>query len=147
MLYIIGLGLGNESDITLKGLEAVRSCDRIYLEHYTSILSVPLERLQTLYQKPIILADREMVESGSDIILKDADKENVAFLVVGDPFGATTHTDLYLRAKELKIPVMPIHNASIMNAIGCCGLQLYNYGQAVSIVFFKIGRASCRERV
>jgi diphthine synthase len=23
-----------------------------------------------------------------------------------------------------------------MNAIGCCGLQLYNYGQAVSIVFF-----------
>ena len=23
-----------------------------------------------------------------------------------------------------------------MNAIGCCGLQLYNYGQTVSIVFF-----------
>lgn len=34
------------------------------------------------------------------------------------------------------IPVKPIHNASIMNAIGCCGLQLYNYGQTVSIVFF-----------
>jgi diphthine synthase len=29
-----------------------------------------------------------------------------------------------------------IHNASIMNAVGCCGLQLYNYGQTVSIVFF-----------
>ena len=24
-----------------------------------------------------------------------------------------------------------------MNAIGCCGLQLYNYGQAVSICFFR----------
>jgi diphthine synthase len=23
-----------------------------------------------------------------------------------------------------------------MNAIGCCGLQLYSYGQSVSIVFF-----------
>lgn len=23
-----------------------------------------------------------------------------------------------------------------MNAIGCCGLQLYNYGRTVSIVFF-----------
>lgn len=29
-----------------------------------------------------------------------------------------------------------IHNASIMNAVGCCGLQLYNYGQTVSIVFW-----------
>jgi diphthine synthase len=41
-----------------------------------------------------------------------------------------------LRAKERKIPVQAIHNASIMNAIGCCGLQLYNYGQTISIVFF-----------
>jgi len=23
-----------------------------------------------------------------------------------------------------------------MNAVGCCGLQLYNYGMTVSIVFF-----------
>ena len=29
-----------------------------------------------------------------------------------------------------------IHNASIMNAVGACGLQLYRYGEAVSIVFF-----------
>ncbi len=28
-----------------------------------------------------------MVESASDDILKDADKVDVAFLVVGDPFG------------------------------------------------------------
>ena len=41
-----------------------------------------------------------------------------------------------MRAKELSIPVIPIHNASIMNAVGCCGLQLYNYGQTISIVFF-----------
>lgn len=29
-----------------------------------------------------------------------------------------------------------IHNASIMNAVGAAGLQLYRYGEAVSIVFF-----------
>ena len=34
-----------------------------------------------------MLADREMVESASDEILKDAEKVDVAFLVVGDPFG------------------------------------------------------------
>jgi diphthine synthase len=38
MLYIIGLGLGDEQDITLRGLEAVKSCDILFLEAYTSIL-------------------------------------------------------------------------------------------------------------
>ncbi|KAI8848177.1 tetrapyrrole methylase [Chytridium lagenaria] len=122
MLYIIGLGLGDEKDITVKGLEAVRSCERIYLEAYTSILT------------PIVIADRDMVEQEADKILEGADKINVAFLVVGDPYGATTHTDLVIRAQECNIPVSSIHNASIMNAVGCCGLQLYNYGQTVSIV-------------
>ncbi|KAL8420578.1 hypothetical protein RB594_003390 [Gaeumannomyces avenae] len=77
-----------------------------------------------------------MVESNSDAILRGADTEDVAFLVVGDPFGATTHTDLVLRARELKIPVRTIPNASIMSGIGACGLQLYNFGQTVSMVFF-----------
>jgi diphthine synthase len=29
-----------------------------------------------------------------------------------------------------------IHNASILNACGASGLQLYNFGQTVSLVFF-----------
>ena len=49
---------------------------------------------------------------------------------------ATTHTDLVLRARELDIPVQSIPNASIMSAIGNTGLQLYNFGQTVSMVFF-----------
>jgi len=60
----------------------------------------------------------------------------VAFLVVGDPFGATTHTDIVLRAKEMNIKVQIVHNASIMNAIGVCGLQLYSFGETVSIPFW-----------
>ena len=59
-----------------------------------------------------------MVEIEADTILDDAKNETVAFLVVGDPFGATTHSDLMLRAKERNIPTKVIHNASIMNAIG-----------------------------
>ena len=77
-----------------------------------------------------------MVESSSDEILDGADKVDVAFLVVGDPFGATTHTDLVLRARALRIPVHTIPNASILSAIGASGLQLYNFGQTVSMVFF-----------
>lgn len=49
---------------------------------------------------------------------------------------ATTHTDLVLRARELGIATNSIPNASIMSAIGCTGLQLYNFGQTVSMVFF-----------
>lgn len=50
--------------------------------------------------------------------------------------SATTHTDLLLRARDLQIPTQIIHNASIINAVGCSGLQLYNFGQTVSLVFF-----------
>lgn len=65
-----------------------------------------------------------MVEQNSDIILKDADVEDVALLVVGDPFAATTHTDLILRARNKNIQTKIIHNASIFNAVGCTGLQV-----------------------
>lgn len=51
-------------------------------------------------------------------------------------YSATTHTDLVLRARELSIPVQTVPNASIMSGIGATGLQLYNFGQTVSMVFF-----------
>jgi diphthine synthase len=87
MLYVIGLGLSDEKDITVKGLEAVRRCSRVYLESYTSILMVEKERLEAFYGRPVITATRETVELEADEILKGADKEDVAFLVVGDPLG------------------------------------------------------------
>lgn len=52
------------------------------------------------------------------------------------PPSATTHTDLVLRAREKSIPVRTVPNASIMSAIGAAGLQLYSFGQTVSMVFF-----------
>ncbi|KAM3875962.1 diphthine methyl ester synthase [Diretmus argenteus] len=136
MLYLVGLGLGDAADITVKGLEAVRGSSRVYLEAYTSILTVGKQALEEYYGRELILADRDLVEQGADEILKDADVTDVAFLVVGDPFGATTHSDLVLRAVNAGIPYRVIHNASIMNAVGCCGLQLYNFGETVSIVFW-----------
>ncbi|CAB4296181.1 unnamed protein product [Prunus armeniaca] len=141
MLYIVGLGLGDEKDITLRGLEAVKKCDQIFIEAYTSLLSFGLSSdglstLENLYGKPVTLADRETVEEKADQILSAAAASDVAFLVVGDPFGATTHTDLVVRAKKLGIVVKVVHNASVMNAVGICGLQLYHYGETVSIPFF-----------
>jgi diphthine synthase len=53
----------------------------------TDLLSLSPAFQERLYGRPLILADREMVESNADEILRDADKEDVALLVVGDPFG------------------------------------------------------------
>lgn len=137
VLYVIGLGLGDEKDITLRGLEAVKSCKVVYLEFYTSMLGIDITKLENFYSVPVVLADRDMVEVGADLILKDAKAENIGFLVVGDPLCATTHTDLILRALKENIPVQVIHNASVMGAVASCGLQLYQFGYTVSIPLFE----------
>jgi len=77
------LGLGDEKDITVKGLEVVQKCERVYLEHYTSILTVGKEALETFYGRDVLLADRDLVEQGSDEILQSAKDTDVALLVVG----------------------------------------------------------------
>jgi len=68
VLYVIGLGLGDEDDITVKGLKAVQLCDKVYLEAYTSVLAAPKERLEEAYGKEIVVADRNMVESEAESI-------------------------------------------------------------------------------
>ena len=45
MLYLVGLGLNNEKDITVGGLEVVRRAERVYLEAYTAVLMVGKEKL------------------------------------------------------------------------------------------------------
>jgi diphthine synthase len=45
VLYFIGLGLSNEKDITVAGLEVVKRASRVYLEAYTSILMIEKEAL------------------------------------------------------------------------------------------------------
>ena len=103
VLYVVGLGLGDEDDITVRGLKAVQKCDLVFLEAYTSVLASPKETLEQAYGKTITVADRNMVESEADRIYLPARDKDVAFLVVGDPLCATTHTDMILRAKEVRM--------------------------------------------
>jgi diphthine synthase len=132
---MIGLGLGDIKDITLKGLDAIKNSEQIFLESYTSIYSSTKEQMEEFFEKQIIDANRDLVESYADKILQNAKIANVSFLVIGDVFGATTHTDLFLRAKKEGINVIVINNASIINAISIIGLELYKFGRTASIVF------------
>ena len=44
-LYLIGTGLNDEKDITAKGLEAIRNCNQVYLENYTSLINCSVSDL------------------------------------------------------------------------------------------------------
>uniref|UniRef100_A0A915Q6I8 diphthine methyl ester synthase n=1 Tax=Setaria digitata TaxID=48799 RepID=A0A915Q6I8_9BILA len=139
MLYLVGLGLGNVDDITVRGMAIVQKCSRVYLESYTSIMSFGLDKkkLEDFFGKEIKEADRTTVELHCNDMLEEAHDSNVCLLVIGDPFGATTHADLVLTARKAGINVEIVHNASIINAVGCCGLQLYKFGEIISIVFWE----------
>jgi len=135
---MVGLGLGDDGDITVKGLKAVQKSAYVYLEAYTSVLpGLDRETLAMAYSVPeLIEADRELVESGCDEMIERAKTQDVSFLVVGDALCATTHTDLWLCSRQQGVEVRVVHNASIMNAIAACGLQLYRFGETVSIPFW-----------
>ncbi|KAA3670541.1 diphthine methyl ester synthase [Paragonimus westermani] len=135
MLTILGAGLSSVDDLTVGGIKALKQSDIIYLDMYTSIAPGFLEDVRQLTGKDVKLADREFVEDGEELLTKARDS-NVAFIVIGDPLSATTHTDLILRAVKSNIPYRIIHNTSIMTAVGCCGLQLYNFGVTISVPFW-----------
>ena len=133
-LYLIGLGLSDEKDITVKGLEAVKKCDKIYLESYTSKLECSHSDLEKFYCKKVEFANRTFVEDAKQL-LSESKKQNVALLIIGDPLCATTHWDILQRAKEQDIKTEVMHNASIINAVGATGLQVYKFGKTTSIPF------------
>lgn len=131
VLYVVGLGLGDEDDITLRGLKAVQKCDLVFLEAYTSVLAAPKERLEAAYGRAITVADRTLVESEAERIYLPAKDKDVAFLVVGDPLCATTHTDIILRAREVGKEVKEEKGAWI----GLCCVErgiLYCFGGGAS---------------
>jgi diphthamide biosynthesis methyltransferase len=45
MFYAIGLGLADEKDVSVKGLEIIKRAERVYLEAYTAVLLVEKEVL------------------------------------------------------------------------------------------------------
>ncbi|MEK6964312.1 MAG: diphthine synthase [Nanoarchaeota archaeon] len=141
-LYLIGLGLWDEKDITIRGLETVKKCQTVFLETYTSKLSCSRETLEKLYGKKILEADRNLVEKESNKILEPAKTSNVALLVIGDAFSATTHASLLLDAKKMGVRAKTISNASVLTAVGIVGLELYKYGPVTSLPYHEPGYES-----
>lgn len=134
MLYIIGTGLNNEQDMSLRSLEILKNSTQIFLESYTSKSN--LQNLQKIIQKEIKTVFRNFIECTTEI-LDLAEHETISLLIIGTPFFATTHTDILIQARERNIKVEIVHNTSIMNIMGCYGLFSYSFGRTVSIPFFE----------
>jgi diphthine synthase len=136
MLIFVGLGLYDEKDVSVKGLEAIRDADLVYAEFYTSrLMGASLEKLEKFYGREILLLGREEVEVDPSW-LSQARDQKVVLLVGGDPMISTTHLDLRLRALHMGIETDVIHSSSIVSAVsGLTGLQNYRFGRSTSVPF------------
>jgi len=137
-LVFIGLGLFDEKDITLRGVEEAKDAEFVFAELYTSLLAgFSMSRLERIIGKEIIvLSRRELEDENGEAILRKAQNGKVAFLVPGDPLIATTHVDLRIRAEKQGIKTKIVHAASIVSAVmGLSGLHNYKFGRSVTIPF------------
>jgi diphthine synthase len=135
MLTLIGLGLNDEKDLTLRGVEEAKAAKKVYAEFYTSYWHGSLKKLEKIVGKKIVMLARKDLEEESKKIIEEAKKKKIVLLVQGGPLVATTHTMLIQEAKKNKIKVKIVHNASIISAVGETGLHLYKFGPTVTISF------------
>lgn len=134
MLYLIGLGL-DEKSLSKEALHIIKRCKRIYLDNYTVDFPYTHQALIDEIGKKVISANREKVESLQ--IVDEAKKMDVALLVYGSPLTATTHITLIQEALLSGIKYRVLHNASIIDAIGEVGFQLYKFGKTASMPAWK----------
>jgi diphthine synthase len=135
-LHLIGLGLHDAKDVTVKGLERIRACDAVYAEFYTAILSgTTQDELAKFLGKEVVVLDRLGVEKGADKLVEEARTKDIALLTAGDPLAATTHTDLMLRCHDAGVAFHVVHAPSIYSAApGLLGLQHYKFGRTTTLV-------------
>ena len=142
-LLFVGLGLHDEQDLSRRAFEALRGCDEVFAEEYTSVLAAgSLDRLSAELEKPIRTVDRAELEAEERILAPLGEGRRVALLVAGDPFAATTHVALRISAERRGHRWSYYPNASILHAAsGYLGLQPYRFGRTVSLPFPEPGFA------
>lgn len=141
MIYLIGLGIGSEKGISVRGLEACARCGEVYAELYTARWPGDLKRLEKLIGKKVAVLSRADMEEGAGRLVKRAKELDIAVLVPGDPLSATTHIGLMMEAREKKVRVEVLHASSILTAVAETGLSLYNFGRTVTVVSPQAGYA------
>jgi diphthine synthase len=134
MLSLVGLGLNNEKDLTLRGIELAKSADKVYIELYTNLWKGKTE-LEKIIGKEIVELKREDLEQKSEKIVEESKSKDVVVFIPGDPMVATTHIMLVRDARKQGIKVNIVHNSSIISAIAETGLHIYKFGATATVPF------------
>ena len=136
MFYLVGLGLFDHKDISLKGLECLKNVDKIYAEFFTSrLFGSNIENIEELIGKKIEILVRNEVEEEHKFI-EEAKLLNVALITGGDPLIATTHSEFLVQCQRKGIDFEVIHSSSILSsAPAISGLQGYKFGKVTTIPF------------
>jgi diphthine synthase len=132
-LSLIGVGLHDERDLSLRAIEEARRCDALYVEMYTTRLDTDVQRLASTIGKPIERLHRSSLEENSEGLLEEARRRGVGVLVGGDCLAATTHISLIVDARKKGIRTRVVHGSSILTAVAETGLSPYKFGRTVTI--------------
>ncbi len=136
-LYIVGLGLSPKM-ASLQALEALRSCDQVFYEEYTSTPSEgSIEDLESLAGKGFKKLSRKDLEDLSAWeIFEGLEKgKKICLASWGDPFSATTHIYIATEAIKRGYGYTYIPGVSIVTAaLGFSGLMIYKLGRVMTLV-------------
>ncbi|HYA11185.1 MAG TPA: diphthine synthase [Thermoplasmata archaeon] len=136
VLWFVGLGLDDERGLSRRAVEVLRACE-VFAEEYTAVAAPgSVERLGRELGRPVTRLGRAEVEGETAVLAALERSGQVALLVVGDPFAATTHVALRLAAENAGHSWSYLPNASILvAAAGFLGLSQYRFGRTVSLPF------------
>ena len=137
MFYLIGIGL-KPKHLTLEALEALKNCDELFIDSYTSVFSEgSLDELKKILGKEITELNRTQIETDYEDFLMKAKDKNVALLIIGNALTATTHTQILLEANQLMVPFKVLLGVSVFDGVLKSFLSPYNFGRILSIVFWQ----------
>jgi diphthine synthase len=136
-LTFIGLGLGDERDLSLRARDHLRAVARVFSEQYTSRLAPgSAARLAADLGIRIEPLTRAELEAGDRLWEALEGQGSVALLVVGDPFVATTHVAVRVECERRGHTWRYLPAATVLTAVpSYLGLMHYRFGRTVSLPF------------
>ncbi|OYT37262.1 MAG: diphthine synthase [Desulfurococcales archaeon ex4484_58] len=143
MLIFIGTGLSIKH-LTIEAISYIIRADKIYIDTYTNLVPDFSYKILSsiLRDKEIVYAKRRDLE-GENIrrIIEEARHRDIAIIVPGDPFIATTHDAIRVEALKNNVEVVVVNGLSIYSlAASRTGLQAYRFGKTVTLVYPRLSK-------
>ena len=136
-LWFVGTGVSGAASLSDAARGAIANAAAVYVEQFTSPWPAGAEEEvgRIAGSGRLVRAKRWMIEDGAEILRRAGSGEDVAVVTYGDPYAATTHTELRVRAARAGVRTRTAHASSALTAIvGECGLHHYKVGRVATVV-------------